>query len=83
MIEEFNLIKSNRAYKGEITTEEVLNLYHSKDYPNLVLVDKRNGGKSDALNAGINIATYPLVCNIDADSLIDSRALLRMVDPFC
>ena len=48
----------------------------------VVVIDKMNGGKADALNAGINISQFPLICNIDADSLIDDRALLKIVEPF-
>jgi cellulose synthase/poly-beta-1,6-N-acetylglucosamine synthase-like glycosyltransferase len=47
-----------------------------------VVVDKENGGKADALNAGLNVASGELVCAIDADTLIESDALLRMVRPF-
>jgi cellulose synthase/poly-beta-1,6-N-acetylglucosamine synthase-like glycosyltransferase len=46
------------------------------------VVDKENGGKADALNAGINLARYPLFCAIDADSMLESDALLRAVQPF-
>jgi cellulose synthase/poly-beta-1,6-N-acetylglucosamine synthase-like glycosyltransferase len=48
----------------------------------LTVVDKVNGGKADALNAGLNVATYPLVCSIDADTLVDRNALLEVVIPF-
>ena len=48
----------------------------------LVLVRKANGGKSDALNAGINVARYPLVAMVDADSLLDPDALLVVAKPF-
>jgi cellulose synthase/poly-beta-1,6-N-acetylglucosamine synthase-like glycosyltransferase len=41
-----------------------------------------NGGKADALNAGINLSRSPLFCSIDADSLIEPDALLRAVQPF-
>lgn len=49
--------------------------------PRLLVVDKENGGKSDALNAGIAVARAPLFC-FDANSLLDSDALLRAVRPF-
>lgn len=79
---EFNLVKSSRKYKGKLETEEIRKVYDSIDYPNLVVIDKENGGKADSLNAGINVSYFPLVCNIDADSLIESDALLRLVEPF-
>jgi cellulose synthase/poly-beta-1,6-N-acetylglucosamine synthase-like glycosyltransferase len=49
---------------------------------NLTVIDKEQGGKSDALNAGLNASRYPLFCSIDADSLIEEDALLRLVKPF-
>jgi cellulose synthase/poly-beta-1,6-N-acetylglucosamine synthase-like glycosyltransferase len=49
---------------------------------NLALVKKTNGGKADALNAGINHARKELVCMVDADSLLDPQALLNVARPF-
>ena len=43
---------------------------------------KANGGKADALNAGINHARKELVCMVDADSLLDPQALLNVARPF-
>ena len=45
-------------------------------------LDKERGGKSDALNAGINASRYPLFCGIDGDSVIEADALLRVARPF-
>jgi cellulose synthase/poly-beta-1,6-N-acetylglucosamine synthase-like glycosyltransferase len=48
----------------------------------LVVVRKANGGKADALNVGLNLAAYPLVCMVDADSVLDPDALLSVAKPF-
>ncbi|MCH5670787.1 glycosyltransferase family 2 protein [Streptomyces gilvus] len=48
----------------------------------LLVARKENGGKADALNVGINLARYPLVCMVDADSILDSQALLAVAKPF-
>jgi cellulose synthase/poly-beta-1,6-N-acetylglucosamine synthase-like glycosyltransferase len=48
----------------------------------LVVVRKENSGRSDALNVGINVARYPLVAMVDADSILDPDALLVVAKPF-
>src|SRR5712692_7535353 len=48
----------------------------------LVVVRKENGGKTDSLNAGLNIARHPLVCMVDADCLLDPDALMAVSSPF-
>ncbi|MEX5452678.1 glycosyltransferase family 2 protein, partial [Stutzerimonas stutzeri] len=57
-------------------------IYRSRRYANLRVVDKANGGKADALNAGINAARYGLFCGVDADSILQRDSLLRVVQPF-
>lgn len=48
----------------------------------LLVARKENGGKTDSLNVGLNLARYPLVCMVDADSILDSSALLTVAKPF-
>jgi len=55
----------------------VTGAWRSSTHPNLVVVDKVNGGRADALNAALEQARYPLVVAIDADSLVDPDALQR------
>ena len=57
-------------------------IYRSPSHPNLLVIDKEHAGKSAALNAAINLSRYPLFCTIDADSLFQENALLRVVRPF-
>lgn len=57
-------------------------IYISRDFPNLIVVDKENGGKADAINAGINIAKNPLIAVVDADSLLERDCLLKIARPF-
>ncbi len=56
--------------------------FRSKLIPNLIVVDKVNGGKADALNVAAGFASHPLVCAIDSDSLLEEESLLRVVIPF-
>lgn len=82
VIDAYDLKPVVRPFEQAVTHKPIRGLYGSKNYPNLIVVDKENGGKSDALNAGINLARFPLFCSVDADSLLESDALLRAVQPF-
>jgi cellulose synthase/poly-beta-1,6-N-acetylglucosamine synthase-like glycosyltransferase len=82
LIEEFELAPVHPIYQRRIATKPVRAIFRSRRYPNLWVADKDNGGKADALNAGLNMATGALVCSIDADTLIEPDALQRMVRPF-
>lgn len=82
LIDHYGLTPVQRYYDLSVENKPIRNLYASSRLPRLLVVDKENGGKSDALNAGINVARAPLFCSIDADSLLESDALLRAVRPF-
>ena len=79
---EFQIVAVNPIYRRRLEHQEIRGLYRSSVNQNLVVVDKRNGGKADALNAGLNVASGDLVCAIDADTLIEPDGLLRMARPF-
>ena len=78
----FKLTPVERAHQLSVPHKQIRGLYGNPTHPRLLVVDKENGGKSDALNAGINLARSPLICAVDADSLLDTDALLRVVRPF-
>jgi cellulose synthase/poly-beta-1,6-N-acetylglucosamine synthase-like glycosyltransferase len=84
LIHKFELIKTNQFYYDGVKTKPVRGIYKSQkpEYKNLTIVDKENGGKADALNAGINTAQYDHVCCIDADSILEDDALLKSMKPF-
>jgi cellulose synthase/poly-beta-1,6-N-acetylglucosamine synthase-like glycosyltransferase len=79
---EFELQPIHPVYRRVIEHAPIRALARSRLFPGLLVVDKANGGKADALNAGLNVATGELVCAMDADTLIEPDALLRMVRPF-
>lgn len=78
--EHFALRLANLLYLAEIPTAPVRAVYISPREPRLVVVDKEPGGsKADALNAGLNAASSPYVCVVDADSILEPDALLRIM----
>jgi len=65
-----------------LPTKNIRTYYKSLQYSNLRVIDKKNGGKADALNAGINHSIHPLICSLDADSILDPNSLRAVVMPF-
>ncbi|NCB42565.1 MAG: glycosyltransferase [Clostridia bacterium] len=79
LIKEFKLKKVDRIYSKSLETKPVKGIYLNPDIPKLIVVDKMNGGKADALNAGINISSKEYICSIDSDSILEDDALLKLV----
>jgi cellulose synthase/poly-beta-1,6-N-acetylglucosamine synthase-like glycosyltransferase len=77
LIEAFALVEQPWNARSDLPTAPIRRTYRSLTNPNLVVVDKENGGKADALNAGLNLARYPLFAAVDADSMLDAEAILR------
>lgn len=82
LIAEFKLYRSGRKPFAALPHKTIRAIYESRDPIRLVVVDKENGGKADALNAGINVARQNLVCVVDSDSLMEQDALLYVAKPF-
>jgi len=84
LIREFNMVKVNYVICDRIKTQYVKGVYKSnnKAYHLLTVIDKVNGGKSDALNAGINISGHNYFVAIDGDSIIEPDSLLKLTKPF-
>jgi glycosyltransferase involved in cell wall biosynthesis len=86
VIDGFGLEPVVRPYEDAVLHKPIRGLYGSPRYPNLLLIDKENGGKSDALNAGINLSRAPIFCAIELNprercALARRAALHRRTDP--
>jgi cellulose synthase/poly-beta-1,6-N-acetylglucosamine synthase-like glycosyltransferase len=84
MVSSFDLVRVDYDLRYSIPTKEVRGIYKSRNraFRKLLVVDKVNGGKADALNAGLNLSKTDLVACIDVDCVIEPDALLKMVKPF-
>src|SRR5205809_3452238 len=78
----FELYEVPRTYPEGIATRRVRAVYRSRSRTRLLVIDKENGGKADSLNAAINASRFPLVIAVDAETLIEPDALLRLTRPF-
>lgn len=78
----FGLRPVRAVYIQQVNSAPVRGLYRSDRDPRLLVVDKEPGGsKADAVNAGLNAATSPYICVVDADSVLERDALLRIMAP--
>jgi cellulose synthase/poly-beta-1,6-N-acetylglucosamine synthase-like glycosyltransferase len=84
LIENFGLYKIPFAYNDKVSTKAVRGVYKSTiaSWNKLVVVDKENGGKADAINVGINVSQYGIFACIDVDCIIEQDGLLKMIKPF-
>jgi cellulose synthase/poly-beta-1,6-N-acetylglucosamine synthase-like glycosyltransferase len=82
LVTAFRLVKEEKPFRMALKHKLIRAVYISPDFPQLLVLDKENGGKADSLNAGINVSQYPLFCTVDADSLLDADALMRAAKLF-
>jgi cellulose synthase/poly-beta-1,6-N-acetylglucosamine synthase-like glycosyltransferase len=85
LIEAYDLEKINYTINEKINTQPLRSgIFKSKNpaFEKLMIVDKENGGKADALNMGLNISTSKYVACIDVDCVLLENALQKMIKPF-
>lgn len=83
LIEAYDLIKVPFLYRQKIPTKKVKGVYVSKksSLKKLMVIDKDNGGKSDALNVGLNISNDDYFVGVDVDSILHEESLIRLIKP--
>ncbi|RLJ79406.1 glycosyltransferase family 2 protein [Pedobacter alluvionis] len=84
LIEVYDLYKADFFVNSQIETKEVNGVYRSRKevYKKLIVVDKQNGGKADALNVGINVSSNSYIVCIDVDCILEQDAILKLAKPF-
>lgn len=78
---EFKLYQSARPVEHKLSTAPVRGVYESRDPIRIVVVDKEPGGTADAWNAGVNVATSPVIGLLDPESEFAPTVLLRLIQP--
>lgn len=81
MMDHYEMVKIDKVVRKQLDTEAIQAIYQSKILPYLYIIDKKNGGKADALNAGLNVSHYPYFCSIDGDSVLEDDAFLKVMKP--
>ncbi|MFH1777292.1 MAG: glycosyltransferase [Candidatus Omnitrophota bacterium] len=79
LVSTFQMVKIQLPEHNFKATQPIKESYRSKIYPNLILIDKQNGGKGDALNVGISVAASRYFLAVDADTIIEKGALQPLV----
>lgn len=85
LIKAYDLVKVDYLINNQLPTKPLRKgVFKSKNpaFEKLIVVDKENGGKADALNFGLNISTHKYVACIDVDCLLQEDALQKMIKPF-
>jgi cellulose synthase/poly-beta-1,6-N-acetylglucosamine synthase-like glycosyltransferase len=85
LIKAYNLVKIDYLINEQIQTKPLRNgIYKSTNpaFEKLMVIDKENGGKADALNMGLNISNNKYVACIDVDCLLLEESLQKMIKPF-
>jgi cellulose synthase/poly-beta-1,6-N-acetylglucosamine synthase-like glycosyltransferase len=80
--EAFDLVPLPLRGRTALTSAPIRSVSISRVEPRLRVVRKENGGRSDAINAGISVARGELVVITDADSLLEPDAITRAKRPF-
>jgi len=84
LIGHYQLVRTDHFTEAAIPAKPIRGIYRSRNpvFHKLIVVDKENGGKADALNVGINVSSKPYIVCIDVDCIIEQDALLKMARPF-
>ena len=84
LVDAFDLVVVPSHHPGEIPVRASVHevLVPRNGRTRLIVVTKANSGRSEAINVGVNTAREPLVALIDADSILEPDALVRVTQSF-
>lgn len=83
LIEGYKLVKQKTVYTSYLKTQKIRGVYKSTvpSLSKLTVIDKENGGKSDASNAALNFSVNDYVVCCDVDSILEEDSLLKLIKP--
>lgn len=84
LIDNFDLVEVPYAYVAQLKTKPYKRMFKSTrpEFSKLKVVDKENGGtKADAVNAGLNAASFPYFINTDVDCILAKDAIFQCILP--
>ncbi len=76
------LMPLEAASLSQLSYKTIKGIYQSALYPYVYVIDKENGGKADALNAGIEYSSKEIIITLDADCVLKPNALQAMSNTF-
>ena len=79
---EFELMPIRESLEIHLPHKPVQAIYRSASHPRLLVIDKLNGGKADAQNAGVCLSRSTHFCIVDGDTILEPSALIRAAVPF-
>ncbi len=79
LIKAFKLERIDLVYRKILDTSDVRGFYVNPSIPNLTIISKDHGGKADSLNVGVNASRAPYICSVDADSILEEKAIRRLM----
>ncbi len=75
----YQLVPVPPAVPSSLRTAPIKHYFRSMLHPNLLVIQKENGGREDAVNAGINACTTPFFIGVDADTFIEPDGIHRLM----
>lgn len=80
--EKYDLAEIPMYYANVLESKPIKKVYRSKINPQLIVIDKENGTKFDAMNAGLNACKDDFFVSLDADTFIDDEGFNKLIRPF-
>jgi cellulose synthase/poly-beta-1,6-N-acetylglucosamine synthase-like glycosyltransferase len=88
LCDDYQLLPFRQPFKKTLKSAQVEAVYRSARDVRLVVLDVRNADRAGALNAGVNVSSYPIIAPVYPDLRLKKDALLKTVyafvsDPAC